>query len=209
LEKILFAWIVDQRKLNAALTEDVIREEAKIIHANLSKEEALPPFRATSSWFRLFKKRYGIKILPVEGSSETYYETSDKPTKNDSLIDEFNFETQDTSSDVTPSDVEEEKYFELPASSPPRKKFKRPTNRDDEESTTAKDADSKSILRRLEIERKKLEIKNLNLDIEKKEQEIYHRKLMIQHTKMLMKKAQGDLDDMDNYFEDDPLTEDW
>jgi Tc5 transposase DNA-binding domain len=205
LEKILFAWIVDQRKLNAALTADVIRGEAKTIHASLSEEEALPPFRATPGWFRRFKQRYGIKILPLEGSSETFYEISDKPTKDDSLIDEFKFETQD--SDVTPSDVEEED-FEVPASSPPQKKFKRSTNRNDEESTTiAKDADLDNILKRLEIESKKIEIKNLNLDFERKKQKLYHRKLMIQHTKLLIKKAQSELDDMDNYFEDDPLTD--
>jgi Tc5 transposase DNA-binding domain len=228
LEKLLVVWALSQRNLNTEMTATILKEKAMLIYDRLLQTNPdMPDFTASDGWYRGFKSRYGLKILkppgeeasvnkipPVEDSSEASYEVSDEPMveciEGEFSIDDIKLETQD--SDVTQSDVEEEEEYLVP--SPPRKKIKRTTNRDNQESTKSKDANLDNILKRLEIENMKLDIKNKrldtknkNLDIERKKHELYNSKLMIQHTKLLIKKAQADLGDIDNNFEDDPLTD--
>lgn len=81
MEKHLYDWISQQRVKGVTLSECIVIEKAKILHAKYETGE----FNASHGWFSRFKERHGIRILKVTGEK-----LSSQPELVAPFLNEFN-----------------------------------------------------------------------------------------------------------------------
>ena len=63
--KLLFVWINEQQLVGDGVSEAIICEKARLLHADLAKKRprtsaAVSEFKTSRGWFDKFKKRTGI-----------------------------------------------------------------------------------------------------------------------------------------------------
>ena len=62
VEKLL-VWINEQQLAGDSVSEALIYEKARLLHADLSKKMPASEFKASRGWFDKFKKRTGIHSM--------------------------------------------------------------------------------------------------------------------------------------------------
>jgi hypothetical protein len=89
VEKLLLIWIIEKQCTGDYISEAMISEKAKLIHADLLKNKAGTSqegevFKANHGWFDNFKKRTGIHSVVRHGEGAS----ADKDAAND-FVKEF------------------------------------------------------------------------------------------------------------------------
>nr|XP_057925930.1 tigger transposable element-derived protein 1-like [Doryrhamphus excisus] len=74
VEKLLWVWITERRLAGDRVSEPVICEKARLLHADLSKNvpatsDAVSEFKASRGWYENFKKRTGMNTVVKQGES--------------------------------------------------------------------------------------------------------------------------------------------
>ncbi|GJQ87823.1 hypothetical protein Trydic_g18669 [Trypoxylus dichotomus] len=64
MENCLYKWFLEQREDQVLISGEIIKEKAKLLNEKLKECEN---FVASDGWLQRFKRRYGIRLMPVSG----------------------------------------------------------------------------------------------------------------------------------------------